>query len=65
MHAFYRHVFIILGGRLLYAHSNYVYPLGISVAKGRQFTEGFGRVTDHCCVDVSGEYDCACIRIYI
>ena len=44
---------------LSYTYS-YTYPLGISVTKGRQFTEGVGRVTDHCCVDVSGEHDCTC-----
>ena len=41
------------------------YPLGITITKGCQFAEGVGRVTDHCCVDVSGEHDYMCIHKYV
>lgn len=42
-----------------------IISIGFSVAKGCQFTEGFGRATDHCCVDVSGEYDAVQCNTYM
>ena len=33
------------------------YPLGITITKGHQFTEGLSRVIDYCCVDVLGQHD--------
>lgn len=36
--------------------SSSAHSLDICVAKGCQLTESLGRVTNHCCVDVSGEH---------